>query len=327
MQLCLYTSINVTGWSSNVTDMMGRMDYGSIGNMNFAIFFFVSNSLDLIGSQMLSVSVAAISLGNVSVIDSLVNTSARSCPANSGRGRGTNIQYQNTYCTSGSSSCGYGAISNAALCSNVVEYFMFLSHSLPYISKGPFLSTGSGGYGYSSDKDAMRGAGGGIVFILADDTLAVDTSYMEAAGGSVGVEDQLSAGSGGTVFVSSQTLYSYGFSYISVEGGNSSNNNGSGAGGMVKMSYTNYPNRGSRSEDSDNVLWVNVNSGIQQNNGDTLVYTNGIFYGPTCLPGQQAKFLGCDSCPPGYYSSLGDPICRACPPVAQVNFDNSSTGN
>jgi hypothetical protein len=153
--------------------MMGQMDYGSIGNMDFAIFFYVSNSLEFLGTEVLSVSVATISLGNVSIIDSLANTSARSCRSNTGIGRGTNIQYQNTYCTSGSSSCGYGSISNALLCSDIVEYFMFLSHSLPYISKGPFLSTGSGGYGYSATGDEMSGAGGGIVFILAEETFIV----------------------------------------------------------------------------------------------------------------------------------------------------------
>ena len=111
---------------------------------------------------------------------------------------------------------------------------MFLSHSFPYISKGPYLSTGSGGYGYNQGKE---GAGGGIIFIFAKDNLLMADSNAEASGGSVDVDDMLSAGSAGTIFVSANTIYGYGMSNISAQGGNSSNNNGSGAGGLVKVSF------------------------------------------------------------------------------------------
>lgn len=62
-------------------------------------------------------------------------------------------------------------------------------------------------------------------------------SNAEASGGSVDVDDMLSAGSAGTIFVSANTIYGYGMSNISAQGGNSSNNNGSGAGGLVKVSF------------------------------------------------------------------------------------------
>ena len=126
----------------------------------------------------------ALTLGNITISGSILNTTARSCRTNTGFGRGATIQYQNTYCTSGSSSCGYGTLSNTVLCTNIVQYFLFLSHSFPYISKGPQLSTGSGGYGYSPTK-TQNGAGGGIIFILADKTAKIDNSTIEASGGDV----------------------------------------------------------------------------------------------------------------------------------------------
>lgn len=39
---------------------------------------------------------------------------------------------------------------------------MFLTHAFPYSAIGPFLTTGSGGYGYALND---RGAGGGIIFM------------------------------------------------------------------------------------------------------------------------------------------------------------------
>ena len=42
---------------------------------------------------------------------------------------------------------------------------MFLSHSFPYLGRGPNISTGSGGYGYIEDQE-NQGAGGGIIFIF-----------------------------------------------------------------------------------------------------------------------------------------------------------------
>ncbi len=66
-----------------------------------------------------------------------------------------------TYCSLGGSSAGYGILSDIN-CGVVMQYFMFLSHSFPYISKGPYLATGSGGYGYMENIGNL-GAGGGIV--------------------------------------------------------------------------------------------------------------------------------------------------------------------
>ena len=51
------------------------------------------------------------------------------------------------------------------------------------------------------------------------------------------MDDMLSAGSGGTIFISSEEMIAYGRTNISATGGNSTNNNGSGAGGLVKISY------------------------------------------------------------------------------------------
>jgi len=82
---------------------------------------------------------------------------------------------------------------------------MFLSHSLPYINKGPYLSTGSGGYGYGGN-DPRSGAGGGIIFILAYKELMIVSSNLSASGGSVGTDDPLSAGSAGTIFISCEYL-------------------------------------------------------------------------------------------------------------------------
>lgn len=65
-----------------------------------------------------------------------------------------------------------------------MQYFLFLSHSFPYISKGPYLSTGSGGYGYNLNQDG-RGAGGGIVFIYAGYSIVLEDSIIEARGGNV----------------------------------------------------------------------------------------------------------------------------------------------
>ena len=47
----------------------------------------------------------------------------------------------------------------------------------------------------------------------------------------------LSAGSGGTVFLSASKVIASGLSYFSAAGGNSINGNGSGAGGLVKVSF------------------------------------------------------------------------------------------
>lgn len=113
----------------------------------------------------------------INLNQSIINATAQSCRTNTGLGRGAVIQYSNTYCTSGSSSCGFGEVSNANLCSDIIQYFLFLSHSFPYISKGPYLFTGSGGYGYNYQED-NRGAGGGIIFIYAKTEMVVSWSQV-----------------------------------------------------------------------------------------------------------------------------------------------------
>jgi hypothetical protein len=75
-------------------------------------------------------------------------------------------------------------------------------------------------------------------------------------------------------------MLTYDLNYISAAGGNSTNNNGSGAGGMVKISFESFPNRAHW-----NFLWININQGKQSNNDNIEIYSNGIFYGPTCFPG------------------------------------------
>lgn len=65
-------------------------------------------------------------------------------------------------------------------------------------------------------------------------------------------------------------------------------------------------------------IWVNINMGIQNNAPADQIYSNGIFYGPTCKPGYQAYYMGCQKCPVLTYSGLGDPICRPCPAIAQL---------
>jgi hypothetical protein len=83
------------------------------------------------------------------VTNTVVSTSNSSCATNLGQGKGLDAQMSSGwYCGSGGSSAGYGTLSNSN-CSNALQYFMFLAHAFPYLSKGPYLSTGSGGYGYN----------------------------------------------------------------------------------------------------------------------------------------------------------------------------------
>jgi hypothetical protein len=91
------------------------------------------------------------------------------------------------------------------MCSGIIQYFLFLSHSFPYINKGPYLSTGSGGYGYNPEMNG-RGAGGGIIFMLSKNYLLLSNSSAEADGGNVESTDNLSAGSGGTVFITAKSI-------------------------------------------------------------------------------------------------------------------------
>jgi hypothetical protein len=131
-----------------------------------------------------TVALGMIANSNITVSSSNINATAQSCRTNSGLGRGAVIQYNNGYCTSGSSSCGFGVISNSTVCSDIIQYFLFLSHSFPYISKGPYLFTGSGGYGYNVEQNG-QGAGGGIIFIISRDLFLIVDSVIEASGGSV----------------------------------------------------------------------------------------------------------------------------------------------
>lgn len=138
------------------------------------------------------------------------------------------------YCSSGGSSAGYGSLSNSN-CSAVLQYFMFLSHSFPYLNKGPYLCTGSGGYGYREGLGS-QGAGGGIIFMMSSQEFYTLASHFYADGGYVDGNFNVSAGSGGTLFLYTGLL-SGNYSNFSAAGGASFNNNGSGAGGIVKVSY------------------------------------------------------------------------------------------
>ena len=153
------------------------MDVKAVSRLNFSLFLFAFNHLSIKNTSVVAVSIMAVSMRNIKISSSNLNATAQSCKTNSGIGRGTTIQYQNSYCTSGSSSCGYGTLSNPTVCSNIVQYFLFLSHSFPYMSKGAKLSTGSGGYGYSPMK-TNNGAGGGIIFILAYQKAVIDDSQI-----------------------------------------------------------------------------------------------------------------------------------------------------
>jgi len=65
---------------------------------------------------------------------------------------------------------------------------------------GPYLNMGSGGFGYNLNNNG-RGAGGGIIFILSQGSLTLINSQIIASGGDVYVQDNLSAGSAGTIFI------------------------------------------------------------------------------------------------------------------------------
>jgi hypothetical protein len=171
--LCLYQSMNVNFLSKKITEYLYNMDVKGVNKLNFSLFLFSFNHLDILDTSVVGVSMLAVSMRNIKILRSNLNATAQSCKTNSGIGRGTTIQYQSSYCTSGSSSCGYGTLSNPTACSNIVQYFLFLSHSFPYMSKGAKLSTGSGGYGYSPMK-TNNGAGGGIIFVLAYKKATID---------------------------------------------------------------------------------------------------------------------------------------------------------
>lgn len=112
---------------------------------------------------------------------------------------------------------------------------MFLTHSFPYLSKGPYLCTGSGGYGYKDDIK-NQGAGGGIIFIYSAQNFTTEDSQFLVEGGLINGNYNISAGSGGTIFLYTNILQGDNVNF-SAAGGSCSNNNGSGAGGIIKISY------------------------------------------------------------------------------------------
>lgn len=146
------------------------------------------------------------------------------------------------------------------------------------MSKGPKLNTGSGGYGYNLLSNE-KGSGGGIIFILCN-IIQMQNSKLEASGGDVYIGDDLSAGSAGTIFISSKSIVGVGSNNVSAMGGNSFNNNGAGGGGIVKISYTNY------TYNSISSIWVNINQGYQPNYQNFSTSSNGLFYGTLCTSGQ-----------------------------------------
>jgi hypothetical protein len=228
----------------------------ALAKLNFSTLLSATENIQFENSSISSVSTIVLASNGIALNQSLINSTARSCKTNFGPGRGAVVQFNNSYCTSGSSSCGFGVLSNFTLCENTVQYFLFLSHSFPYISKGPYLSTGSGGYGYNLNQDG-RGAGGGIVFIYAGLNIVLEESIIEARGGNVNLQDELSAGSGGTIFVTSKNITGVGRNIVAASGGNSSNNKGAGGGGLVKISFVNS------TETPPGSLFVNIYQGIQ----------------------------------------------------------------
>jgi hypothetical protein len=77
-----------------------------------------------------------------------------------------------------------------------------------------------------------------------------------ASGGSVDVDDPLSAGSGGTIYFYSDS-FSGDRSNILVNGGASLNNKGAGAGGIIKITFNN------KKLIPHNKIWINVSQGYQ----------------------------------------------------------------
>lgn len=91
------------------------------------------------------------------------------------------------------------------------------------------------------------------------------SSNIQASGGSVDPSVNLSAGSGGTIYVTSKRVEGLGVNNITASGGNSSNNKGSGGGGLVKISYETI------SQDPSYSLWININQGIQDNSPNNSI--------------------------------------------------------
>lgn len=85
----------------------------------------------------------------------------------------------------------------------------------------------------------------------------LEDSIIEARGGNVNAQDELSAGSGGTIFVTSKNITGVGKNVIAASGGNSSNNKGAGGGGLVKISFVNS------TETPPGSLFINIYQGVQ----------------------------------------------------------------
>ena len=105
-------------------------------------------------------------------------------------------------------------------------------------------------------------------------------------------------------------------STVKAIGGNSYNNNGSGGGGVIKVSYENMP---------ANNLIINISQGIQNGEKGFLSNSTGIFYGPVCNPGTYVSSLQCVNCNGKSYSSLGSPVCRPCPQLYELYYNISSS--
>lgn len=113
----------------------------------------------------------------------------------------------------------------------------------------------------------------------------------------------MSSGSGGTIFLYT-TNFTGNDTNFSAAGGASKNNNGSGAGGIVKISYETTLNNISTN------IWVNVSQGYQPYTPETKTGSNGIYYGIFCKPGYYPLYLNCLPCDEGTYSLLGDTSCQ-----------------
>lgn len=183
--VCVYTKIGLSWISAQIYNDLLDFNTTAIAQVPLTLFLaagasvFIDNATSIISSI-----VAVLTKANITISNSNLNTSGKSCRTNGGNGRGAVVQYKNSFCTSGSSSCGYGSISSIN-CSNILLYFQFLSHSFPYMNKGSNLQGGSGGYGYVTSS-ATSGAGGGIIFLLAKQALILNGSQLLAEGGDAG---------------------------------------------------------------------------------------------------------------------------------------------
>ena len=93
--------------------------------------------------------------------------------------------------------------------------------------------------------------------MLSKNYLLLESSQILASGGNVEMNDSLSAGSGGTIFITAKDIVGLGPNNISATGGNSGNNKGGGSGGLIKISFlTVYYN-------VTYSLWVDINQGYQ----------------------------------------------------------------